>query len=603
MSSVNKAKISDTAIQSSKGKSGSPTQGASQRVAFLGPRGTNSELALREFVASAEGIPCISIAEVFCSVASGMVNAGLVPIDNLVQGPITETLDLLLELVGKVYIESSYLWDVRNGLGILKSESNKDLENSITQIFSHAQPLRQCANYIRKNFPRAELIATASTAAALRTVKEGSLTHAAVIAPPQTLDSEGLKVIKEDISDVHGNKTRFILIKPGKLPENDPNYTVVAGEAGDKLRNISKSYVTSFVIKPGKDRQGLLYEILNVISIKNNINLVSIHSRPDTKGGFVFHLDIEGHKNDPPIRFCFEELERYCHEQTGQTAEIGIFGSYRRNSFHARGIERVAIIGGAGKMGAWFGKFLTDIGLEVRMNDIAGGEPLDRIVPSADLILISTPMSSIESVTNALVPFLRKDQLVVENCSVKNSSIPFLEKSLPKEVELLGIHTMFGGDLNSLHGENVIITRTARSGPKAQSFEDLLYKYGAKLHHASSGEHDKIAAVVQTALQLLLIAYGESLSNSLGSSEDLDLFSTPNFRSVFNSLIRVLRQDDQLIVDLQKLNSEGTHSRHSLLEALFRLCTACDRGDYDEILKSTKRTREFLRGILDKRPD
>ena len=570
-------------------------------VAYLGPTGSNSDLALRELIAPDSSMPCLSIAEVFRSVESGEADSGLVPIDNLVHGPVTETLDLLLEYKGRVHIDSGFIKEIKNALGILADKGAK--VDKIKRVYSHPQPLQQCAKYLRAHFASAEMVPSASTSAAVKFVKDQTIIDAAVIGAPQTLAAEGFAVIENDISDLPGNKTRFILIKQGGIQA--AGLSAPGDKPGDKLEEktggktgASKRSVTLFSIVPGKDRQGILFEILNVISVKHRINLLSIHSRPDTKGGFVFHFDIEGHWADRAIAACFADLEKYCTDATGETAEIVIFGSYERLAYHQTPFDCIGIIGGDGKMGRWFQGFFENSGYQVLIHDLNTKLSLKELVEKSDIIMLSLPMSAVPQVAKEISGMLRPGQLVVENCSIKSAAIPHLLDLLPEGVEVLGIHTMFASDVTSINGENVVVTRTARSGKRATAFEDLLYKFGAKISQSNADEHDRIVAFVQGLIQFAIIGLADALHRSVPNEADLDLFSTPNFRNVFKTVIKVLGQDDQLIVDLQTKNKLGLHARNLFLEAVVRLSSALNHGNEAELIKSVEASREFLKRRL-----
>lgn len=556
--------------------SSSRRSSARPRVAFLGPSGTHSEFALLSAAPESERLPCLTIAEIFERTAAGEVDFGFAPLENKLHGPVTETLDLLITHKDAVRIDRCVLATIRNGLGMLPAggAASPDTRRPIREIFSHEQALRQCAAELARRAPDAALIPMASTGSAIAHVKERGLTDVAVVAPPDTLRAHGFDILSENISDLTDNRTRFAFLKKGAVRLDRP-YDLQSDAQGSQL-------VTSIVVIPGRDRQGLLFEILNVVSVRHGINLLSIHSRPDRRGGFVFHLDLEGHLAEERLQRCFHELEQYCIDATGRTVEIGIFGSYRREPFEPAGFQHIAVIGGSGVMGRWFGQFFRSVGLEVHSYDVDAQQELEQVVRASQVVLLSVPMGAVEPVVEKIIPFLSAGQLVVENCSIKRSALPFMEQ-LPEGVETLGFHTMFGPGVDSLRGQNVVVTKTERSGTLAAAFESLFYKYGARISYATADEHDQRVSLTQAAVQSLLIAFAAALGKSVGSLDELEALGTPNFRLLLEAAERVLSQNDELTIDLQARNSFATKSRHELLEALFDLVTSLDRGEEESL--------------------
>ena len=267
--------------------------------AYLGPKGTHSELALGQYSEESEGLECSSIAQIFEKVNCGEVDAGFIPTENIIQGPVTETLDSLLEFKGKVYIADSFVYSVVNCFGTYGSE--------VKQVLSHSQPLHQCSKYLDKNFPDAKRMPMASTSDAIRFVVDNDSKDAAVIGAKKSLEENGFKIVDENISNIKENKTRFIVIRKGN----------VLNSKLQSKEKVGEDYVTSIVVDPGKDRQGLLFELLEVISVKHGVNLLSIHSRPDLKGGFVFFLDLEGHASNDAVVQCLDDLKTHFLNETG----------------------------------------------------------------------------------------------------------------------------------------------------------------------------------------------------------------------------------------------------------------------------------------------
>ncbi|MCC6220731.1 MAG: prephenate dehydrogenase/arogenate dehydrogenase family protein [Deltaproteobacteria bacterium] len=566
-------------------------------VAYLGPAGTFSDLALKCYVRSESSLPCISIEEVFSHVSDGSVEFGFVPIENLIEGPVTETLDLLRKYNGKVFIAEAYLFDICHAVGMFDDHSLMPnglfAPELVTDIYSHQQALGQCSTYLRRKFPNARFCAVGSSAEAINMVRDRRFSTAVVVAAAETLRANGFKVIAEDIADVSQNKTRFVLLARGEVCDVNELSPIATDGAANRFA-ISKSYVTSIVIDPGKDRQGLLVEILNVISVQNGVNIISIHSRPDLRGGFLFYMDLEGSLNDAVIRNCLVCLGEYCREATLGTVEFRVFGSYKSKAFEPPPFSTIGIIGGEGKMGRWFSKFFSKVGFEVIIYDLKTSVSLEELMRRAEVVIVSVPMSELGIVIESIAPLVRTDHLLVENFSIKNKSLLAIDGAVADDCEVLGIHTLFGPDVETISGQNVIITKTSKSGSKAAYFEDLLYKYGARITHASSVEHDSIVAVTSGLLHFVSVCYAQVVRECLGSKYNLDLFSTPNFRAVFEIIQRVVNQTPQLLSDIQMLNDEMLVTRRRFLQALFNHLSVIENGNDREFLESARLSKDML---------
>ncbi len=549
-------------------------------AAFLGPIGSYTELALQKFSPPQEGLACRTFREVFTAVAGKQASYGFVPIENVIKGPITETLDLLYEFRGQVYVEHSFTMEIEHCLGVLPGTSAKDLSS----ICSREQALEQCAEFLASRFPDAELLTARSTAAAAEQLSTGKTKGQGVIAARETLESCGLEVLEQGIADRKNNKTRFVLLRAGDISSVEA--TLPTDSRGE--------YVTHLIVDPGKDRQGLLYELLNVISVRHGANLMFVHSRPDPRGIFIFHLSLEGHVAEPNIRACIESLEEFCRTTTGETAQISVVGSFAQQPFVSPPFRSIGIVGGNGKMGRWFKSFFESAGIEVSVSDTDNGLTLSELVKQSEVILLSVPMSAGESVLAELLPLLQAGQLLVENCSIKSCLLPRMLEGVAPGVEVLGIHTMFADDVPSLRGENIVITRTARSGVLADAVENLFYKFGAKLSHLDGPEHDTLSAFFQSLFHATMIALAETMKESIDNREMLETFSTPNSRAVLNTMQRVLHQNEELLLDLQTLNAEYPNTRRIFLQILFRLFSSLNQGDSESFLTSVRESRKFL---------
>src|SRR5437762_13386778 len=154
-------------------------------VAYLGPQGTFSEMALaKQFGAAVAAQPCGSIDEVFRAAETGAERYAVVPVENSTDGAIGRTLDLLLATPLKICAE--VVLRVQQNL-LAKGASMK----GIRKVYSHPQSLAQCHGWLAQHLPGAQRVPQASNAEAARVAAKEA--GAAAIGPEIAAARYGLK--------------------------------------------------------------------------------------------------------------------------------------------------------------------------------------------------------------------------------------------------------------------------------------------------------------------------------------------------------------------------------------------------------------------------
>jgi prephenate dehydratase len=271
------------------------------RVAYLGPAGTFTEAAALSYDSEAALLPFPSISAVFSAVESQLADEGVVPIENSLEGSVTETLDILIhESTLTIYRELAIPID--HCLIIAPGRSLRD----IAVIYSHPQAIGQCRRYIEKKFPGVQVMAALSTASAVQDMMRNEI-PAAAISTARAADIYGAMVAEKGIQDNTANLTRFII-----LSRRDSNRT-----GRDK---------TSICFSFRDDEPGMLYSVMGEFALRN-INLAKVESRPNKEvlGRYIFLVDIDGHKEDQGV---MEALAALSHK----ASMMKILGSYPRYS-------------------------------------------------------------------------------------------------------------------------------------------------------------------------------------------------------------------------------------------------------------------------------
>jgi len=260
----------------------------------LGPSGTYSHraaTAVSEDIAFTE-----SVTKIVQGVAAGDSDRGVIPIENSIEGSVTESLDALAEY--DVAVVREIITPIRHAL-IAQGES-------FEVVASHAQALAQCRDYLEANYPNAELEAVASTARGVQRAREDP-TVAAIGHPANADDSDSLHVLAEDIQDRSSNATRFLVVAP-------PDARTAAGSK------------TSFIVYPNADYPGLLLELLEPFADRD-INLTRVESRPSGErlGDYVFHIDIAAGLYEDRTQAALDVIEAIA--ENGWVRRLGSYDS------------------------------------------------------------------------------------------------------------------------------------------------------------------------------------------------------------------------------------------------------------------------------------
>lgn len=262
-------------------------------VAYLGPEGTFSYFAARDFLGeSMTFVPCHDFNEIFRGVSLGEYDAGVIPLENSIHGTITQSFDLFSQY--EVNIQAEFFSRIANSL--LSRETSLE---SIRTVYSHAQPLGQCATWLRAHLPSARLVSVESTAAAAW--KASREEGAASIGHRSMAEKLGMSSLADNIQDDTANWTRFVLICPGASPVRADH---------EKEQERFKSSLLFTV----PNRAGTLSAVLNTFSA-HKVNMTKLESRP-MKGScwdYVFFADVECDLSSAGRRALIEDLDACCN--------------------------------------------------------------------------------------------------------------------------------------------------------------------------------------------------------------------------------------------------------------------------------------------------
>jgi len=262
-------------------------------IAYLGPEHTNTHLAARKrFGRRAKYVHAPTVEDVFRLVEREEADAGVVPVENSLEGAVTHTLDRFIDfrrspvnIVGEMEFPIQHYLITNPGVEL----------RMIGIVYSHPQALGQCRKWLQAHLPNlrglVELSSTAEAVERVVSLKEENPLAAkgsAAIGSCEGARKHQLKTLP--IPDSREDKTRFLIISLSKPRRTKRNKTSVL-----------------FALK---DRPGALYDALTPFK-RERINLTKIESRPSKKRAweYCFFIDLEGHVAEPRVKRALARLE------------------------------------------------------------------------------------------------------------------------------------------------------------------------------------------------------------------------------------------------------------------------------------------------------
>lgn len=274
------------------------------RIAFQGEYGANSDMACRDMYPDMTPYPCRTFEDAFNAVTEGEAELAMIPIENTIAGRVADIHHILPE--SHLHIAGEYFMPIHFQLMARPGTRLADIRT----VQSHIHALGQCRRIIRERGWESRV--SSDTAGAAREVAEQDDHTMASISPALASELYGLEILQRNIEDVEDNVTRFIILsrEPAKIGPSESELPVI----------------TTFVFNV-RNLPAALYKAMGGFAT-NGVNMTKLESY-QLEGHFSatqFYADIEGHPDDPAVARALEELEFF-------STKVRILGAYPSHPF------------------------------------------------------------------------------------------------------------------------------------------------------------------------------------------------------------------------------------------------------------------------------
>jgi chorismate mutase/prephenate dehydrogenase len=256
------------------------------------------------------------------------------------------------------------------------------------------------------------------------------------------------------------------------------------------------------------------------------------------------------------------------------------------------------VIGGLGKMGAWFARFLASQGYAVQIADpAAAGENSVNdwrdLNIDHDLVVVATPINVSSAILEALAERQPKG-LVMDIGSLKTPLREGLRKLAENGCRVSSIHPMFGPDTRLLSGRHVIFV-DAGSAQATLDARAIFESTMAELIDMSLEEHDRLIAYVLGLSHALNLAFFTALAESGELIPRLKELSSTTFDAQLSVASLVANDNPKLYFEIQTLNEYGHTSLNALklaTEKILSLVETCDESGFVDLMNAG---RDYLK--------
>jgi chorismate mutase/prephenate dehydrogenase len=252
---------------------------------------------------------------------------------------------------------------------------------------------------------------------------------------------------------------------------------------------------------------------------------------------------------------------------------------------------RVLVLGGAGAMGGWLGRFLPLVGHRVDAVDPAwsglsrapGRSPsLDEIgdLSRYDFIIVSVPLAATTSALEDLLR-LRPAGVVVEIASIKSHLASALENARRHGMRVSSLHPMFGPGKSPYEPLTFVLACRDDQDSERRRLDALLRHPYTRLITMPFAHHDRLMGWLLGLAHLTGMLFGAALARSGLDAAELQACASTTFTRQAATAESVLSEDPALYLDIQRLNPHRDEVYRAAHEALERLTDLVAAGDVE----------------------
>ncbi|MFW2367185.1 MAG: prephenate dehydratase domain-containing protein [Desulforhopalus sp.] len=523
-------------------------------IATLGPVGSDSYQAARQFSPTSKLLLYNRIHDAFTALSTGHAEYALIPVYNTREGEVKEYFRLMAKMDNAYWIDNVVL-PIHLSLGIPVSGLETD---TITTIVGRSSVFRQCDEYIDENYPHATLMAVHDIEESMNSILRDKKAGYAVIESEELVKKHGFQLLAREV--VPHNRTRFAVI--GRTQVNPTGYDA-----------------TAVITRPLRDRVGLLADILGEFT-RRGINIIDLQSENDIKTQKLrIYVEIEGHLDTPLMQQALHTIETSVIQEDNS---LKILGSFPRVDMRVKKIKSFGFIG-SGDMSRWFADRLENEGYTTYITGRTTALTPAAMIDKVDVVMICVPISVTAATIRKYCGKLKEGQALIILAGESENTIKAALEVTGQGVEVMFVHNLWGPQALTMKDKNATIVRTPRSGSFCSEFEAFLYKHGADICDDSAQEHDLLMGVGQKLPTTVSVALAMTLKEHHINFNDINSHSTLTSLYGILAMARIHNQNPRTYAEIMATGGDGRKIVRSFAENIIKLIDLAEQGKITEL--------------------
>lgn len=259
-------------------------------------------------------------------------------------------------------------------------------------------------------------------------------------------------------------------------------------------------------------------------------------------------------------------------------------------------MKTIGIIGGKGLMGSFFAKFFKQAGFRILISDLKTKLTNRELVEKSDIVFFAVPIHLTEKIIAEVIPFTRKNQLLLDCTSLKTFPMKTMIKS---KAEVIGLHPMFRPSSLGLKNQTVVMCIGRASQKTVKTVKRWFLEKEAHVIKMTPRQHDRLMSIIQVLLHFHTIVLGHAMRRLGVPVRETLRAASPIYRLEMDMIGRIFSQNPTLYGAIEIGNPETKRVIKTLLSETQNLAAVVFKKDLRKFEALFRKTSRFLGDFKD----